>query len=164
MINQEELKKNLHYCEETGVFRWRRETSRRVIMGSVAGTVMNSGYIMVRINHSSCLAHRLAFVYMGVDIGPNEVDHIDRIKTNNSWKNLRIVTHIENCQNLPMNPRNTSGYNGVSWNKKTNKWYAYVKIEGKQINLGNFHEKKDAVDAREIANIEHGFHENHGAK
>ena len=51
---------------------------------------------------------------------------------------------------------------GVCFNKKTNKWRAYIMYDYKHIGLGLFSVKDDAVKARELANIKYGFGDNHG--
>lgn len=43
---------------------------------------------------------------------------------------------------------NKSGHKGVSWIKSRNKWRAYIGIKGKQITLGYFTNKEDAIKAR----------------
>ncbi len=49
-------------------------------------------------------------------------------------------------------PRNnTSGRKGVSFNKKHNKWEAYIKFRGKQRHLGFFDKFEKAVSARKNA-------------
>jgi len=42
-----------------------------------------------------------------------EVDHRDVNQTNNDVRNLRWVTHLENCQNRGMYSNNTTGVTGV---------------------------------------------------
>ena len=46
---------------------------------------------------------------------------------------------------------NTSGYNGVYWNKRTNKWIAQIGFKGKKYHLGSFNKVEDAVKARKNA-------------
>lgn len=46
---------------------------------------------------------------------------------------------------------NTSGFTGVSWDKRVNKWVAEIKINYKRYRLGFFDNKEDAIRAREIA-------------
>ena|SRR3990167_1627761 len=43
---------------------------------------------------------------------------------------------------------NKSGFNGVSFNKKRGKWFAYINIDYKQISLGFFREIDKAIEAR----------------
>ena len=76
------------------------------------------------------------------------VDHIDNNKTNNNLINLRWATSTENGQNATMSKRNTSGSKGVSLKKNTQKWQAYIQIDGIPIHLGYFDNLEDAKQAR----------------
>lgn len=75
-------------------------------------------------------------------------DHLDRNPLNNRRHNLRIATLKENARNVSVNSKNTSGFIGVSMYKDTGKWRAYITVDGKQINLGSFENKEDAIRAR----------------
>ena len=50
---------------------------------------------------------------------------------------------------------NTSGHKGVSWDKSRNKWYAYITVNYKLINLGRFSILEDAIEARKKAEIKY---------
>ncbi len=76
-------------------------------------------------------------VIMG-KIDNKEIDHRNGNGLNNQRHNLRHCTHAENCRNQDIYSSNTSGYKGVSWDSRTNKWKAYVKYSRKQIHLGYF--------------------------
>ncbi len=78
-------------------------------------------------------------------------DHIDRNSLNNRKYNLRPSTISENNQNRSKMSNNTSGVTGVYWNKKANKWCAYIMYDNKRLHLGSFLEKDDAIKARLIA-------------
>ena len=57
-----------------------------------------------------------------------EADHIDRDTLNNRKKNLRIVTHAQNQQNVSLAKHNKSGYRGVSYNPNSHidrRWRAW---------------------------------------
>ena len=75
-------------------------------------------------------------------------DHIDRNPLNNRKNNLREATPGQQCQNRNKTRRNTSGVVGVCYNKKSNKWYAYISIDKKPTHLGSFSNKKEAIKAR----------------
>lgn len=47
-----------------------------------------------------------------------------------------------------MRSDNTSGHKGICWNKRNKKWQSQIKIKGKNINLGYFTDKQDAINAR----------------
>jgi len=67
-----------------------------------------------------------------------EVDHWDGDGLNNQRNNLRICTKAQNQHNRRKNANNTSGYKGVSFDKKSGKFRAYININGKRTNLGFF--------------------------
>ena len=75
-------------------------------------------------------------------------DHKNHNPLDNRKSNLRIASQQENCQNNLLSKNNTSGFIGVSWNKRDNKWAAHIGIDNKQKFLGNFSKKEDAVRAR----------------
>lgn len=81
-----------------------------------------------------------------------EVDHIDGNTLNNQRGNLRLATHAENIRNRThLNKNNKTGETGVSWFKLRGKWRARIMINGKELHLGLFVNKKDAVRARRVA-------------
>ena len=43
---------------------------------------------------------------------------------------------------------NTSGVVGVTWHKIRKKWTAFIKINYKQIHIGSFDTKEEAIKAR----------------
>jgi len=63
------------------------------------------------------------------------VDHIDNNSRNNRLDNLQLITHRENSSK---DRKGTSKYTGVSWHKKSNKWRAMIKVNGKKKHLGSF--------------------------
>lgn len=76
-------------------------------------------------------------------------DHIySNRKYDNRKKNLRITEQKNNVKNRVRSSNNTSGKVGVSWNKNSKKWYAYIGIDNKQISLGYYTDIQDAIDAR----------------
>lgn len=138
MITQEELKSILSYDPETGLFTWRINASTRVKEGHVAGYVRKrDGYLVIRINAIGYSAHRLAWLYMH-GVWPALIDHKDRNRLNNSIGNLREATVSQNGMNSETNNANSSGYRGVTWNKRSGKWQAQAKVNGRNHYLGLF--------------------------
>jgi hypothetical protein len=76
------------------------------------------------------------------------VDHIDCNKQNNNIDNLRWATKAENNKNRQLMKNNSSGYVGVYYDKRCNKWTAKIGHEGKLKNLGIFDKKEDALKVR----------------
>ena len=148
--------KILTYDAESGLFYWNKETSKRLIKGSVAGTV-DGGYVMIGIDRKQYRAHRLAWLYVYGEIPKEQVDHINCIKTDNRIENLRLASHGQNCSNREKQSNNTSGYKGVCFIKSKEKWRARIGYNGKKIYIGLFNTAKEASYAYKEKAIElHG--------
>ena len=161
ILTQARLKELLHYCPESGLFTWRVRSSRNVKAGDVAGCQGN-GYTQISISRKLHYAHRLVFLYIEGEMPKDGVDHINHIKDDNRWCNLRHATTSINHMNMPMGKNNTSGFIGVHWDKATSKWKASIKIDGKAKHLGRYMSLMAAIFARKKAEREFGYHENHG--
>lgn len=173
MNNKEEkldldyLKSILTYNPETGIFIWKfrddfPNTWNNRYAGTQAGSQHNkSNYISILINGSLYSAHRLAyFIYYGT--WPDKVDHENHVRNDNRILNLKEVTSIKNCHNRKKNKNNTSGINGVHFDKKEQKWKATICIFRKTKTLGRFKNIEDAIKSRREAELKHNFHKNHG--
>jgi hypothetical protein len=94
--------------------------------------------------------HRLvAIAFIENPENKSDVDHVDNNPSNNSLENLRWATHRENLMNQQIPINNTSGVKGVCWFKRDQKWRAQIKIDGKQIYIGQFDTLEDATLARQ---------------
>lgn len=75
------------------------------------------------------------------------IDHVNGNTLDNRRENLRICTKAENNRNRCINKNNKSGFKGVSWDKKTSKWRAFVYKNGKSIYCGLFITPEEAHKA-----------------
>ena len=82
------------------------------------------------------------------------VDHRYRKTNDNRKSQLREVTPSQNCMNRMVDKRNKSGVVGVNWDKARNKWRAIIGVNGKNIHLGSFTTKEEAIEARLKAELE----------
>jgi hypothetical protein len=146
MVTQERLKQLLHYDPVTGVFT-RIQSSRSDRLGQQPGSRNTKGHIQIRIDGKLYVAHRLAWLYVNGQFPINQLDHIDGDKTNNKFGNLRTATNKQNQENVPLQTNNTSGYRGVSFDKRVNKFRAYVCHNRKNITIGLFATGEDAAIA-----------------
>ena len=78
------------------------------------------------------------------------IDHIDRNKLNCKRNNLRFADKCINSLNRDLQANSTSGYKGVSFDKRRNKYRAYLKKNNKQIWLGYHDTLEEAINARNI--------------
>jgi hypothetical protein len=86
------------------------------------------------------------------------VDHINGNGLDNRRCNLRICSMADNCRNRGKTSRNSSGYKGVSLVQgASNRWFAQIRANHKNIYLGTFNTPEAAHDAYKAAAIKlHG--------
>lgn len=95
--------------------------------------------------------HRLILRVENISGKEIVVDHINGNPTDNRKLNLRLCTIAENNRNRCISKRNSSGITGVFWVNKNQKWAANIGLNGKQLFLGYFYNKEDAIKARKEA-------------
>jgi hypothetical protein len=151
MISQAQLKEVLEYNHDTGLFTWikavevRKRADRKV--SNVAGYKTNHGYIVIMVKQKEYRAHRLAYLYMTGKFPENDIDHINHIRDDNRWTNLRDATGSQNQANQAKRKNNTSGYKGVSWNERDKRWRAQIKYMNKHIHIGHYTTAEEASEA-----------------
>ena len=150
-LTAEYLRSILDYAQETGIFTWKVSTSRRVKAGDKAGSLDGGGYLSIKVCSRRYQAHRLAWFYVYGSWPKDQIDHINRNKTDNRIANLRDVSHKQNGQNASKPSNNTSGHPGVCWHKRDSKWVAQIRHNYKRIHLGLFENLEEALSARKAA-------------
>lgn len=103
---------------------------------SCGNTVYLHGYSLINGHYKSCGCKRDKKRDKGVK------EHIKKDMIDGTRKT---------ALKAKINKRNKSGYKGVSWMKSRQKWIAYIGFKGKQITLGYFDDKEDAIKARKAA-------------
>lgn len=176
-LSPQVLRELLTYNPDTGELFWKHRDTKWFPHGRFAKTwntrfannkaftsVDSAGYFRGSVFGDPYLAHRVAWaVYYGA--WPSKfIDHIDGNKINNRLDNLRDVTVSDNGKNTKKPHHNTSGCVGVYWHKYRKKWCAFIKVNGKQKHLGIFKDKNSAIAARKDAEVQYGFHANHGMR
>lgn len=147
--SREALCAGLDYDPLTGALSWKTQRSA----GKPAGSLTSYGYMTIRFGGRTgglILAHRAIWKIVTGD-EPAEIDHINNIKSDNRFCNLRIASHPENGRNRLLMKNNTSGYKGVSWYKKLSKWKAQICVDRKHIHIGYFRTAEEAHAAYLIA-------------
>ena len=117
------------YNPDSGDVTYKFGFGNRHSIGDNAGWYNNRGYLLFDINGNKLLCHRFGYYCMKGEL-PNSVDHINGIRDDNGWCNLRSCTHAENSMNRGMNSRNKSGYRGVYKDKRRATWNSEVAIKG----------------------------------
>lgn len=112
----------------------------------------NSDGYAIRIEYKDGRYHKQIFMHKEVlKVEPGlQVDHINRNNIDNRRANLRPATPSQNQANRVVLSNSTSGFKGVSFDGKSNKWRAYVIKDGEQINLGFYEIREDAAKAYNV--------------
>ncbi len=157
IISQELVKALFDYDCNSGVFTRKLTTGSKAKIGSLAGILTEKGYIDIIVNGHKYKAHRLAWLYCFGEFPVQQLDHIDNNRSNNSLDNLREASTLENSFNKQISSLNTTGYKGVSIDKRSNRYRAYITINGKQKSLGYYATAAEAGQAYiEAAQALHG--------
>lgn len=149
-LTNEYLLAILSYEPQTGVFRWKKRIDRAnswnaQFSGKEAGSIGSSGYRFIAINDYPYLAHRLAWRMVVGEWPWPTVDHINGLKSDNRFSNLRIASTAENGWNSGAYSTNTSGYKGAYWDGE--RWRAKIMANGVLKYLGSFQSPEDAAAA-----------------
>jgi hypothetical protein len=146
IITQQDLHEIMNYDKSTGHFSWKKKR-RGVSTNKTLGTDNGFGYLRITVLGKSYYAHRLAWLYVH-GCWPDQIDHINGVKSDNRIKNLRSVTVEQNNQNI-LKPRSGSKSQilGVSWHKKSKKWQAHICIYKQKKYLGLFSSIEEAQKA-----------------
>lgn len=90
-------------------------------------------------------------------IGVGGADHKDGNGLNNSRENLRPATCQQNCCNRKVRSTNTSGFKGVSFRSREQKWQARINFAGETFSGGYFDSAEGAaLRYNEMAKEHHG--------
>ncbi len=147
-LTQKKLKALFYYDPKTGIFKYKSKTAKRVHIDCVAGYLQQNGYYYISIKYKSYSVHRLAWLYTYGYFPENEIDHINRIKSDNRIINLRETSRQCNSRNCGLSNNNISGIKGVSWHKKCKQWQSYICVDQKIYYIGLYKSFDDAVCAR----------------
>ena len=135
MISHADLLNRLLYDSNTGIFTWKSTHSTRPLNGTVAGSLKKSGYTQIHIDNIIYQAHILAWFYVYGVWPEKELDHKNRIRSDNRIDNLRLASDYQQAHNRNPHP-NSNGYIGVK--KQGNKYQARLMDKGESFYLGLF--------------------------
>jgi hypothetical protein len=159
-FTQQDLVKVFYYNPTTGDLQHKLETLR-CHKGSLATYPHNEGYLNVCVGGKEYLAHRIIW-FMQTGQWPGHIDHENHVRNDNRWKNLTDSNSQLNQQNKSKHSNNRSGHTGVRV-LPSGKYNAFIMYQYKQIPLGTYDDLNDAITARKAAELQYGFHKNHGS-
>jgi hypothetical protein len=119
------------------------------------------GYFVGTILGQKFRSHRVIWLWMTGE-WPDQVDHINGIKDDNRWFNLRNVSNTENARNTSRKRNNKSGQMGVWWSKGNKTWQASITINKVPRHLGSYQCFELASLVRSEAEAFYNFSPLHG--
>lgn len=158
MITQTKLQELLNYDKHTGIFTW-KVARGGVKVGAVAGSLCkDKGYITIQINGTLYRAHRLAVLYeYDITLDPGEeVDHINRVRSDNRIDNLQIISHSDNQKNKSNNINKQTGITYIRYRSNCTKPFVQLGKAFNELWLGYFDTVDLAVEATREALLKLG--------
>ena len=162
MLSKEVLEKLFYYDPEAGKLYWKISRGGQKA-GAEAGCICTypdgRQYRTIGIQGKLYPAHRIIYHMMnGYSLRQDQqIDHKNGDGLDNRLDNLRVCTNQQNSQNRCVNKNNKTGYKGVYFRKDNQKYYAYIRHNGKNIYLRNstggvfFDTIEEAIKARKAA-------------
>lgn len=143
-LTQERVRELFDYDELTGdLIRIAKKKGSKGV-GSIAGCLGKRGYCYVAIDGKSYRTHRIIWLWHYGYTPENNLDHINRVKTDNRIENLREVNQSENLRNTVIRSDNKTGVKGVRWDKRDKSWVSTIKYNKEHNHL---YQGRDIVEA-----------------
>lgn len=156
LFSYQDVASRLRYDPESGSF-FRVKTTRRDRKAGdlVAGHVNNVGYVVINLFQRPMLAHRLAYLLMTGHWPKDQIDHINRDRTDNRWSNLRPATLAQNNANAVKSAIRQLPV-GVTRIAGSRRYKAEISVKGRTVYLGSFERPDEASQAYSEAKVK--FH------
>lgn len=150
-LTAERLRELLDYDPLTGIFKWKKRTGSRSVVGAVAGNSSRAGYVDMKVDGERNYAHRLAWLYVHGIRPEGVIDHMNGIRSDNRIANLRDVSLSVNAQNS-INGHKDSKYSqllGVTFCKRRQRYIAQIRATGNtgMKYIGSFRTPEEAHQA-----------------
>jgi hypothetical protein len=146
-LTAEEVRSLLTYDPLTGAFTWIATPGRGIPAGSKAGYLLDNGRVGITIRGRCYLAARLAWLYVHGEWPRDQIDHKNRIRTDDRIENLREATAFQNAQNRGKHITKKGGrpYKGVV--PMGRRFAAYISGNKRNRYLGMFDTAEAAAEA-----------------
>lgn len=140
--------------DEEGNLWWKARKKGRKFYNKPLGTLNKEGYLVFGFGYQTYYNHVVCFcLYYGHwPRAKNDIDHINRIRSDNRKENLREATRSQNNLNSDTIPsHNTSGYRNVKYNKCSKLWVVEF-IEKGNRDIKHLKTKEEAIIWRDRVN------------
>ena len=99
-LTSDYLKHLLHYDPLTGIWTWMNPAPRGgKRRGDIAGSIDSNGRRKFKIEGEYYYSSRLAWFYMTGEWPKEQVDHVNRVRDDDRWENLREASQAQNSYN-----------------------------------------------------------------
>lgn len=122
-----EARRLFRYDPHAGILYRRHGTREKV------GKAKSNGYLVVGVGGIQYSVHRLAWFLMTGSWPTGSVDHINGVKTDNRWANLRDVTQRVNSRNVT-----AKGHAMLGPVPRGNEWFVRLPLFDEVRELGPF--------------------------
>lgn len=143
-LTHERLLELVEYDPYTGYFHNRKMRSPTALKGQISGTSRPDveGRLHISLQGKTYSKQRLAFFYMKGKWSDKYIDHINGVRNDNRWDNLREANESQSAANRKCS--NKLGIKGVH-RTKYGKYEVNVNVNGKQRNMGTYADLRDAT-------------------
>lgn len=136
-MNKEDAWERYEYNPLTGDLYHRSGPAK----GKKAGT-LRKGYLEIKFKGKDYKAHRVVWLWVTGKFPCHTIDHINRIRSDNRFSNLRDVPQSVNNRNKVKPPIG-------AWQTPCGNWAAQICINRKTIHIGTFRTEQLAKEARQ---------------
>jgi hypothetical protein len=133
----------LSYDKEIGKI-YQKKKRPKISVGSEAGTITPFGHRYVQLFGRKYPIHHLVWLFETKSFPEKFLDHKDGNPINNKFSNLREVTTKQNTENRGKQKNNKTGFKGVSFNCRLQKYVAQIQHNSKTIYLGVYKTPEEA--------------------
>jgi hypothetical protein len=145
-IAPETLRQLFTFDPDEGIFRYQKDKVR-CKAGSVAGSIHRQGWRSIKINKRCYPAHHLAWLWVHGRWPIHEIDHINGVRDDNRFINLREADAFQQVMNSARPRTNTSGVKNVYFDREMNRYRVHLRHKKKSIHIGYFPTLQEAASA-----------------
>lgn len=136
------------YCPISGTLSHNKGYSNFIKAGDYAGSYRKDGYLQVKVSSKAYLVHHICY-YMHTGEMPEYIDHLNKIRSDNRFINLRSCTHAENMKNKSDYSNNITGERNISYHSRDCVYEVKFKVDGKQHYVGRSKTLEGAIAIRD---------------
>lgn len=149
-ITADNVQELFDYDPITGDLTW-KNNRRRARAGNLVGSICGKGYRRTVYEGKAYTIHRIVWFLME-GYWPDTIDHIDGVKDNNRFDNLRNGTQMENNQNV-LKPKGGGRLVGVTYREKYNHFRVHFKRNNETYKIPTTKDFFEAVCLRKSLEI-----------